>query len=76
MKNAAKTPGFLLLALGVVTFVVGLASFALGQVGVGVGAVVIALLAGGAGMAWLTMEGRRIRQLERDSNSNPHGAAG
>jgi Flp pilus assembly protein TadB len=73
MKNTAKTPGFLLIAIGVVAFVVCLASFAIGQVGVGVGAVVVALLAGGAGMAWLTMEGRRIRQLERESSNAHHG---
>lgn len=74
MKNPVKAPGFVLLAAGAVAFVVCLVSFAHGQVGVGVGAVVITLLAAGAGLAWLTMEGRRIRQAERDASANHHDA--
>ncbi len=66
MKNGAKTPALLLLAVGVVAFVVCLASFAERQVGIGVGAVVVALLATGAGFAWLGMESRRIRQVQRE----------
>jgi hypothetical protein len=67
MKDTAKAPGFVLLAAGVVAFVVCLVDFALGQVGVGVAAIVVALLAGGAGLAWLGMEDRRVRQVERAS---------
>jgi uncharacterized membrane protein YcjF (UPF0283 family) len=66
MKSAVKTPGFVLLAAGLVAFVVCLASFAQRQVGIGVGAVAVALLASGAGFAWLGMESRRIRQVQRD----------
>jgi hypothetical protein len=66
MKNAVKTPGFVLLAAGLVAFVVCLASFAQKQIGIGVGAVAVALLASGAGFAWLGMESRRIRQAQRD----------
>jgi hypothetical protein len=65
MKSGAKTPALLFLAVGVVAFVVCLASFAERAVGVGVGAAVIALLATGAGFAWLDMESRRIRQVQR-----------
>jgi hypothetical protein len=74
MKNTAKAPGFILLAAGVVAFVVCVADFALGQVGVGVAALVVALLAAGGGLAWLGMEGRRIRQVERASQRNNRAA--
>jgi hypothetical protein len=65
-----KTRGIVLLVSGVVALVVCVAAFALGEVGVGVGAVVIALLAAGAGMAWLGMEGRRVREVERGGADN------
>jgi hypothetical protein len=71
MKNTAITPGLVLVAAGVVAFVFALASIAFARIGVGVGAFVVALLAAGAGTAWLTMEGRRVRQAERDSETNP-----
>jgi hypothetical protein len=66
MKSGAKTPGLVLLATGVVAFVVCLASFAERQVTVGVGAVIVALFAAGAGFAWLDMESRRIRDVHRE----------
>jgi uncharacterized membrane protein YcjF (UPF0283 family) len=65
MKDTAKVPGLVLLGAGVVAFVLCLAAFAMGQVGVGVAAVVVALLSLGAGLGWLTMEGRRVRELQR-----------
>jgi hypothetical protein len=52
MKNTAKTPGLFLVAVAVVAFVVCLASFALHQVGVGLGAAIVTLLAAGAALAW------------------------
>ena len=66
MKSGAKTPALLLLAVGVVAIVVCLASFAAHQVTVGVDAIVVALLATGAGFAWLGMESRRVRQVQRE----------
>jgi tellurite resistance protein TehA-like permease len=69
MKSGATTPGLLLLAVGVVAIVVCLASFAEHQVTVGVGAIVVALLATGAGFAWLGMESRRVRQVQREWKS-------
>jgi hypothetical protein len=51
-----------------------LASFAERQVGVGVGGAIVALLAAGAGFAWLGMESRRIRQVQREwKSSHRHG---
>ena len=72
MKNTAKTPGLVFLAVAVVAFVICLASFAVRQVGVGVGAAIVALLAAGAALAWLTMEGRRVRQVERELSRTHH----
>jgi uncharacterized membrane protein YcjF (UPF0283 family) len=72
MKSGAKTPGLLLLAVGVVAIVVCLASFAQRQVTVGIDAIAVALLATGAGFAWLGMESRRIRQVQRDWKSAHH----
>jgi hypothetical protein len=69
MKSGAKTPALLFLAVGVVAFVVCLASFAERAVGVGVGAATIALLATGAGFAWLGMASRRIRQVQQEWKS-------
>jgi hypothetical protein len=74
MKNTAKTPGLVLVAVAVVAFVVCLASFAMRQVGVGVGAAITTLLATGAALAWLAMEARRVRQAQRDWDSESHGA--
>jgi len=73
MKNGAKTPGLFLLAAGVVAFVVCLASFAERAVTVGVAAAVVALLATGAGFAWLGMESRRIRHVQREWSNANHG---
>ena len=73
MTNGAKTPGLLLLAAGVVAFVVCLASFAQRQVTVGVAAAVVALLATGAAFAWLGMESRRIIQAQRECRNAHHG---
>jgi hypothetical protein len=66
MKDTARMPGLLLVAAGVVAFLISLADFALGQVGLGVAALVVALLAAGAGLASLATERRGVRQAERD----------
>ena len=75
MKDTAKLPGIVLLAVGVVAFVICLASFALRQVGVGVAAIVVALLAAGAGLGWLAMERRRLRAVQRKWVTRQDGAA-
>lgn len=70
MKSGVKTPGLILLAVGVVAIVVCLASFAGRHVTVGIGAIAVALLAIGAGFAWLGMESRRVRQVQREWQSS------
>ena len=72
MKNSAKAPGLVFVAVAVVAFVICLASFAVRQVSVGVGAAIVALLAAGAALAWLTMEGRRVRQVQREWSRTHH----
>jgi protein-S-isoprenylcysteine O-methyltransferase Ste14 len=66
MKNIVKAPGLVFVTVAAVAFVICFVSFAVRQVGVGLGAVIVALLAAGAALAWLTMEGRRVRQVQRD----------
>ena len=74
IKSGAKTPGLFLLATGVVAFVICLAGFAYRSASVGVGAAVVALLATGAGFAWLGMESRRIRHVQREWSDAHHDA--
>jgi uncharacterized membrane protein len=59
--------GLIVVAVGLVALVVSIASFAFGRAGVGVDAVVVSLLSAGVGLGWLTTEGRRVRQIERDT---------
>jgi protein-S-isoprenylcysteine O-methyltransferase Ste14 len=75
MKNTAKMPGLLLVAVAVVALVVCLASFAERAVGVGIGAAIVMLLTAGAALAWLTMEARRVREVQREW-SRTHRDAG
>jgi hypothetical protein len=64
--DVERVPRIVVVVAAIVVFGVGLANFAFGQVGLGVAAVSIGLLVFGAGLSWLTMERRRIRQAERD----------
>lgn len=65
MGAAGQTPGLLVVAAAALAFVVCVANFALGQVGAGVAAAIVAMLAFGAGLSWLAMDRRRIRDAER-----------
>lgn len=60
--------GLLLFGTAMVAFVVCVVSFAERHVGLGIAAVVIWLLAAGAGLAWLAMEERRVRHFDRERN--------
>jgi hypothetical protein len=65
-EKAERGPGLVVVAGAVLAFVVSVATFALGQVGVGVGAASVGLLVFGAGLSWLGMERRRVRDVERE----------
>jgi hypothetical protein len=73
MKDGVQAPGLVFIAVAVTAFVVCIASFALRQAGMGVGAAIVALLAAGAALAWLTTEGRRVRQLQREGSRTRRG---
>ena len=64
IRDSARRHGLAVAAVAGLAFVICLANFALGHVGAGVAAVIAGLLAFGAGMAWLAMDGRRVRQAE------------
>ena len=66
IDDVERIPRMVAVGAAVVVFVVGLTNFALGQVELGVAAVSVGLLVFGAGLSWLAMERRRIRQAERE----------
>ena len=63
--RATEKIGLLLFMTAMTAFVVCVGSFALRQVDVGIGAAIVALLAAGGALAWLTTEGRRDRDVQR-----------
>jgi hypothetical protein len=65
-QESERTPGLVVVAAGVLALVVCVTNFALGEAHAGVYAAIIGLLAFGAGLAWLAMDRRRIRDAERD----------
>jgi membrane associated rhomboid family serine protease len=50
----------------VIALVVCITGFALDEVGIGLSAAIVGLMALGVGLDWLAMDGRRIRQAERE----------
>jgi len=65
LKDPEKASGLIIVVAGVVSFALALVNFVLGQVGLGITALIVALLAAGGGSAWLAAEGRRARAAER-----------
>jgi hypothetical protein len=66
VRDSVRRHGLVVVAAVGLAFVVCLVNFALGHAAAGVAAVIAGLLIFGAGMAWLAMDGRRVRQAERD----------
>lgn len=64
--GSVRTPGLVVVCAAALAFVVCVANFALGQARAGVAAAIVAMLAFGAGLAWLAMDSRRIRQAQHD----------
>ncbi|WP_186296356.1 LapA family protein [Mycobacterium tilburgii] len=64
--DSVRTPALLVFGAAVLALGVCIANFALGQVDGGVAAAIVGLMALGAGLDWLGMDRRRIRQAERD----------
>jgi Flp pilus assembly protein TadB len=71
-QNAERKSGLVVVAAAVLAFVVCVTNFAFGEVNVGIDAAIVGLLALGAGLDWLAMDRRRMRQAERESiNGHP-----
>jgi hypothetical protein len=66
VQPSVRRPGVLVVGAAVIALVICVANFALGHVGGGVTAAIVGLMALGAGLDWLGMDRRRIRQAERD----------
>jgi hypothetical protein len=66
VRDSPRTPGLIVVAIAALAFVVCITNFALGQAGAGLAAGIVALLAFGAGLSWLSMDRRRIRDAERE----------
>jgi hypothetical protein len=64
LKDGTNAPGVAAVAVGVVALVVGLFELASGHIAVGLVAVILAALAGAAGIAWLAYAHRRVRDAE------------
>jgi hypothetical protein len=64
-QSWGRSPGLVVVAAAVVAFVVCVTNFALGNAHAGVAAAIVGLLAFGAGLSWLAMDRRRIRDAER-----------
>ncbi|ORW91015.1 hypothetical protein AWB92_19370 [Mycobacterium sp. IEC1808] len=60
-----RSPGLLVVAAAALALVVCVINFALGDAVGGVDAAIVGLLAFGAGLAWLAMDRRQIREAER-----------
>ena len=59
---------------GVLAIVVCVANFALGEVTAGLAAAIVGMLAFGAGLDWIAMDRRRIRQAQREWFATSSGA--
>ena len=64
--GSGGSPGLVVVGAAVLAFVVCVTNFALGQAHAGVAAAIVGLLAFGAGLSWLAMDRRRIRDAERN----------
>ncbi|WP_156686966.1 LapA family protein [Mycobacterium sp. Marseille-P9652] len=65
-ERVERKPRLVVVAAAVLTLLASVANFALGHVRLGVDVASIGLLTVGAGMSWLAMERRRVRQAERE----------
>ncbi|OBG35987.1 hypothetical protein [Mycobacterium sp. E3198] len=64
-RDAERSPGLVSMGIAALALVVCVINFVLGDAGAGVVAASVGLLAFGAGLAWLVMDGRRFRDAQR-----------
>ncbi|MEE2855622.1 MAG: LapA family protein [Actinomycetota bacterium] len=62
----ARTAGLLVVAAAALAFAVCVTTFALGEAHAGVVSAIVSMLAFGAGLSWLAMDRRRVRDAERN----------
>jgi len=65
-RVSVRSPGLLVVAGAGLVFVVCVTDFALGEARAGIAAAIVKLLGFGAGLSWVAMDRRRIRDAERD----------
>lgn len=65
VQDSERLPGLVVLGIAALGFLTCVTNFAFGHAGAGVTAAIVALLAFGAGLSWLGMDRRRIREAER-----------
>jgi hypothetical protein len=63
--GSERSPALVVVAAAVLALVVCVTNFALGNAHAGVSAAIVGLLTFGAGLSWLAMDRRRIRDAER-----------
>jgi hypothetical protein len=66
IPDSDRSPGLVVVAAAVLALVVCVTNFALGQAQAGVAAAIVCLLGFGAGLAWVAMDRRRIRDAEHE----------
>lgn len=64
--DSDRSPGLIVVAAAVLALVVCVTNFALGEADAGVAAAIVGLLGFGAGLSWVAMDRRRIREAERN----------
>ena len=63
--GSKRSAGLVVVGADVLALVICVCNFALGDAHAGVAAAIVGLLAYGAGLAWIAMDRRRIRDTER-----------
>ncbi|MEH3143595.1 MAG: hypothetical protein PGN37_26340 [Mycobacterium kyogaense] len=66
LKDAANWPGHTMIAVGLIAFALSLCGFAVGRSGLALVAAVVAVTGLVAGVGWLFVEHRRLRQRGTD----------
>jgi hypothetical protein len=64
LKDGTNAPGLAGVVAGVIALIVGLFALATGHAGIGAAAVIVAAVAATAGVAWLMLAHRRVRDAE------------
>lgn len=75
MKHSASLPGYGLIFVAVLAYVVGLTNVAMGQSNTGITAMLGAALTLVVGGAWVTFEHRRVRGVEQNGTPKPTNRA-